>query len=479
MLVGATANSLQLLALHGHIQALLTTNVSVELACPILFLVNKTLWLPQSLCKIFAYSLVRSYRPCTLIGTCPFGYGGITLPKNVSKIEEVSNKLCFHLHRTGPLYGECEENYTLPAYSYYLECVECESYKTGWIKFIAAAFLPLTLFYIIVIMFRISATSPTLNAFVMVNQVLAVPPMIHHMYSSNLVANPYYYVSFTTQSSVDFTIAIFAIWNLDFFRSFYRPICLYPNLKYQHMLLLEYIIDVYPLLLIFLTYSMVKLHDNFTIVVWLWRPFHKCLAVFRRQWNIKSCLIHALATFIVLSYIKILNTSFEFLIPSHVFNMKGQHVSKALWYYNGSVDMTSKDNLPYLVLALFMLLTFNILPLLVLALYPLKCFQRFLGNYLPLRCKIALDIYLDTFHSCYENSTCHFVTLYMAVRFCNLLVISVFSYKLYAPTALLLFAFTLALVANFSHTRIRDTIQWILSYWWQWFLDIHHQLCTP
>ena len=60
--------------------------------------------------------------------------------------------------------------------------------------------------------------------------------------------------------------------------------------------------------------------------------------------------------------------------------MKGEHINKALWYYNGSVDMTSKDYLPYLVLALFMLLTFNILPLLLLALYPFKSFQRFLGH---------------------------------------------------------------------------------------------------
>ena len=386
----------------------------------------------------------------TLVGTCPYGYGGRTLPNNVSKFKEKNDKFCFHLHRTGPLCGECVENYTLPVYSYYLGCVKCESYKTGWIKFIAAAFVPLTLFYILVITFRISATSPTLKAFVMVNQVLAIPPIIPLMYSSNLVTNPYYHVSFFTQFSVDFIIVIFAIWNLDFFRSFYKPICLYPYLKYQHNLLFEYVIGVYPLLLIFLTYIIVKLHDNFAFVVWLWRPFHRCLAVFRRQWNIKSYLVHALATFIVLSYIKILNTSFEFLVPSYVFNMKGEHINKALWYYNGSVDMTSKDYLPYLVLALFMLLTFNILPLLLLALYPFKCFQTFLGRYLPPRCKIALHIYMDTFHGCYENSMRHFATLYMAIRFCNLLVISVFSYKLYAPTASLFFAFTLALVAKFQ-----------------------------
>ena len=100
---------------------------------------------------------------------------------------KASARLCFHLHRTGPLCGECEDNYTLPAYSYYLGCVRCESYKNGWIKFIAAAFLPLTLFYMVAIAFRISATSPTLNAFVMANQVLAIPRVVHRLYSNNLM----------------------------------------------------------------------------------------------------------------------------------------------------------------------------------------------------------------------------------------------------------------------------------------------------
>ena len=385
----------------------------------------------------------------TLAGTCPYGYGE-NLPKNLSTTEGKSPQLlCFRWHRTGQLCGRCEENYTLPAYSYYIGCAKCDSYKNGWTKFIAAAFLPLTLFYIVVIFFRISATSPTLNAFITINQVLAIPPVVRQFYSSNLMIDPWH-VSYFAQFSTDLIIAVIAIWNLDFFRSFYGHICLHPNLKYQHILLLEYIIGVYPLFLILLTYIMVKLHDNFAAVVWVWRPFHRCLVILRRQWDIKSYLVHALATFIVLSYVKILNTSFEFLVPSHVFDMQGKRVNKAYWYYDGSVDMTSKDYLPYLISALIMLFTFNICPLLLLALYPIKCFRRFFDCLLPLKCKLPLQIYMDTFHGCYENDYRHFATLYMAVRFFNLVAISIFDINLYAPVASLLFTITLALVAKFQ-----------------------------
>ena len=63
-------------------------------------------------------------------------------------------------------------------------------------------------------------------------------------------------------------------------------ICIRPDINYQHILLLEYAIGIYPLFLILLTFILVKLHDNFALVVWLWKPFHRCLAVFWRQWNI-------------------------------------------------------------------------------------------------------------------------------------------------------------------------------------------------
>ena len=148
--------------------------------------------------------------------------------------------------------------------------------------------------------------------------------MIRHIYSSNLVTDPYH-ISYLTQFIIQFFIAIL---NLDVFRSWYGYICIYPDLNYQQVLLLEYAIGIYPLFLILLTFFLVKLHDNFAIVVWFWRPFHRGLVSFRRQWNTQSYLVHALATFIVLSYVKILNTSFEFLIPSQLYDIESNRIHK-------------------------------------------------------------------------------------------------------------------------------------------------------
>ena len=136
-------------------------------------------------------------------------------------------------------------------------------------------------------MFRISVNSSSLNGFILVSQLTAIPLMIRIVYDGNQV-NPYFDVSYSTQMFVDLGIAVYAVWNLDFFQSFYEPICLHPNMTYPHVAILDYAIGVYPLLLIFITFILVKLHDNLMFVVKIWRPFNRCFALFRKQWNVHS-----------------------------------------------------------------------------------------------------------------------------------------------------------------------------------------------
>jgi hypothetical protein len=60
---------------------------------------------------------------------------------------------------------------------------------------------------------------------------------------------------------------------------------------------------------------------------------------------------------------------------------------------------------------------------------------------------------MDAFHGCYQDTAHdyrHFASLYMIVRFLNLLAVSVFSIKFYASAAITIFTFTLALVAKFQ-----------------------------
>ena len=164
---------------------------------------TKSVYIDHYYCVFFSGHLNS-----TLIGTCPYGQAGF-LSKSLSKLRD-NSPLCSCLHRKGQLCGECDENYTLPAYSYYLGCVKCGSFKNGWIGFVAAAFLPLTVFYMIVVVFRISATSAALNGYVLVSQIISMPAMIRFLYTDNH-PNAVYHVSPSTEIVIDFGIAVYAI----------------------------------------------------------------------------------------------------------------------------------------------------------------------------------------------------------------------------------------------------------------------------
>ena len=135
------------------------------------------------------------------------------------------------------------------------------------------------------------------------------PPILRLTWYSRLSHNSYWIVIL---SYIYF--GFLSIWKLDFFRLAYTPFCLHSNTSTLQVLSLDYIIAAYPLALIILTYTLVRLHyHNCRLVVWLWRPFIGCFAHCRRQWDIQNSLVDVFATFLLLSYVKFLSVSFDIL----------------------------------------------------------------------------------------------------------------------------------------------------------------------
>ena len=314
---------------------------------------------------------------------------------NTIVIEEIEWR-----NREGQLCGKCKEDFAPPVYSYDLSCVKCsqnEPFISNLVKYCVIAFLPLTFFFIALVTLRISATSPLLNAFVLVCQVLTSPLQVILIYFT---------ISKLQKSFVILLALIISfggIWNLDFFRTLYPQFCLHPNMNILQVLALDYIIAAYPLLLIVITYFLVELHDhNCRIVVLLWKPFRRCFAHFHRQWDIRTSLIEAFASFLLLSYVKFLSVSLNFLLPVYLYNVHGELMEPYL-YYDGTVEYFGKQHLPYAILAIAVLIMFIILPLLLLCLYPCQCFQKIL-NFYGLRCQV-LHTFMDAFQGCYKNGT--------------------------------------------------------------------------
>ena len=385
---------------------------------------NETL---QESAVLDCYCMTYSETTGTVVGACLYNCVKRDslyhqMPKTV---EELNDAVCGHLNRGGQLCGECKTNYSPPVYSYNLNCTMCSGGQYNWMKYVAIAFVPLTVFLVLVLCCRISATSPKLIAFVTFSQALSYPANARAvLFLINEESYP------GVSIAVRILLAIYGFWNLDFFRTLIPHICL--KVDTLQALALDYGIAFYPLALIIVTYVLIELHArNIRIIVWIWKPFHRRFARFRQQWDVRSSIIDAFATFLLLSNIKLLSVSFDLLLPTYVYNMNGSVVGIYL-YYDGSIEYFGNKHLPYAILAVFVVLIFILLPILLLLLYPMRCFQRCLGH-----CRVrwhALHIFVDAFQGCYKDGTngtrdCrYFAGVYLLLR----------------PLLLMLFAITLS-----------------------------------
>ena len=230
-------------------------------------------------------------------------------------LSQLNTKMCGHLHRTGQLCGQCEEGYKLPAYYYGFKCVACDNTKYNWLKYMTVAFAPLTFFLFVVFCFRISATSAQLNAFVLLSQILSAPQGVRVIFLENILHG-------WTKTVARIVITLYGIWNLDFFRTLFPGICL--DLSFLQVSALDYAIALYPLLLMIIFYVLIEVHDsNYRPIVYMWKPFNRCLSRFRRQWNARASIIDAFATFVLLSYVKLLSVSADILHPTWVYDVHG------------------------------------------------------------------------------------------------------------------------------------------------------------
>ena len=158
-----------------------------------------------------------------------------------SDITELNNYMCRHLNREGQLCGKCIEGYSTPVYSYDLKCVQSSTSFFNWVKYILAAFLPLTVFFVLVVCCRLSVTSPKLLAFLFISQIVAIGPNVRVVLT---VTKPYPIAA--RLAKVIFTL--YGIWSLDFFRTLMPHICV--NVDTLQALALDYAIAFYPLILL-------------------------------------------------------------------------------------------------------------------------------------------------------------------------------------------------------------------------------------
>ena len=327
-------------------------------------------------CHCVTYSAPKKL---LLFGNCLFNCGktveNITnplyqrLPDNIS---DLNDSMCGKIwRRDGALCGRCLPNHYPMAYSYNLTCIECRNIGWNWARYIMAAYMPLALFYLVLLFFRVNLTSGYCYAFVTYCQAVAMPFLLRVVFID---------VAFNTRKTfligAKILASFFGLWNLDFFRLFYSDICL--GIGILPTLALDYAIAVYPLILIAISYFLVVLHyRNYRLIVFMWKPFQRLFSLFGRNWDIQTSILDVFSTFFLLSNMKFLSVSFDLLIFTRVYEFHPDSRNHTLGlYYAADIEYFGSEHLPYAVLALVVLLIFVILPVTILFLLSFHTFPE-------------------------------------------------------------------------------------------------------
>ena len=343
-------------------------------------------------------------------------------------LTEIMDFTCELYNREGPLCRKCKSGYGPAVYGFSLMCAECSSSSVaGWALYLLLVLFPITVFYVLVIVFNVSATTPPFTAFVLMCQTYCTIELMYVPLKMKLAG-------FKSLSILLQTVRVLCgFWNLDFFRYLIPPFCVSSHLSNIQALSLEYIHVVYPLLLVLITFICIELHArNFTPLVLLWKPFHRCVTRFRRSWDPRASIINAFSTFLLLNFSKIIFVAGYCLYSIDLFvidpNLQTSYHHSVL-YSEPKIHLLSKQHLPYLLCSVTLLVVFVFIPTLLLCFYPTKIFRRLLQCSLSLRWQQAVGAFIDTFQGHYKDGTSgtrdyraassiHLIVLFLIIFIC-------------------------------------------------------------
>ena len=153
--------------------------------------------------------------------------GFIVIPKNVSQL---NNYMCGPMNRKGIVCSECIDGYGPSVTSPNFRCSDCSNAWYGIPLYLLLELVPVTVFYLIMLIFQVNVTSAPMSGFIFYSNII-----ILHSLNFNIVNHDR--IEFQALGTI--AALAYGIWSLDFFRYAIPPFCVSPRLKIIHVLYLQ------------------------------------------------------------------------------------------------------------------------------------------------------------------------------------------------------------------------------------------------
>lgn len=336
-----------------------------------------------------------------------------------TSMSDLNNFTCTPLERKPEgLCNECRPQHGPSPFTLNLTCFDCSSKYSGWLLYLTFELFPLTIFFVIVTALKIRPSQGYLNSFILLSQLIAsalsFSSQVPFIYSLGMVS----------RVIVRIIQTLYGFWNLDFFRYLIPGFCVSPSLNNLDIVSLQLISVFYPISLIVIAWIVVHLYEiNFKPLVWVWRPFRRCLSHFSVTSNPKRAVVNLFTTFLLLSYSKVLfvianltNTTGMMVLDP----LTGKLTSHSVLYLTPDIKYFGRQHARYVALSFFLVFVFILPPPLILLLYPTTYFQTVLNKCYPKSRTIRM--FAHACHSCFKNGLndtrdCrHFAGAYLLLR---------------------------------------------------------------
>ena len=324
---------------------------------------------------------------------CPFLFQKSTtknvklvLPANVSELNSV---VCGNFLREvkGPLCGRCTNNTGPSIYSVEVECVFCSPINI--LYYILLQYLPSTLIFLLIIVFRPNITSPPMATYVLFCNCTVL--------YCRFIVWPYIRRYSTITNLFKTAITLSAVWSFDALLFISPHLCISPSIKEFHIPFLEFLATIFPFLLLLLSYALMEMHTkNFRPIVALWRWFSRIYVNFYRAWNPRSYMIQAFASLLFLSYAKLNYPVIETFMWSKDLNQYGKE-NRNILYIDPNVPFLSSTHILLMTLSAAVVVFIFFPPLLILVVYPTSLYRK-ISHWISPKWRLRIKTYVEIFH---------------------------------------------------------------------------------
>jgi hypothetical protein len=335
-------------------------------------------------------------------------------------------------NRQGVLCTDCVNDTVNLYHSTTLRCYnKSASCKVGFLLYILLELLPVTVMFVIILIFDINITSGAVQTFIFYSQIVCGT----YIDAFGAVKIKGGFKEFLSS----FYYIVYGIANFNILNHDELSFCLfeYANILDLHMF--RYVTTIYTIVLIFVTIGIIRF-NSFRFCIKLCHKFG------RR--NIKHSMINGLTAFLSLAYYHCIMTTYILLIPV---NLMGKHsaVKYTRPLFAGNMTYMEGDHLKYAIPAIMFLIFFILPPPIFLTLEPLvvylsgkirikrnnQCFYYFQ------KIQLKFKPFLDSFQGCFKDNCRCFGGLFFLYRVAVILPVvfaqSIFEHLIYITMILI------------------------------------------